>query len=369
VTPASNQLGLLSDCLKLQPLMGSVPWNADTDWQALVTLANEHLLGPALHGRLQRRRYAGVPDDVREYLGFLYTLNLKRNRSLRRQALEAIRAFNDQGIEPLLLKGGIVLFERPSLNLGRGMRMMRDLDFLVPHEQLPAAIGVLEKLGYTTLTQYPEGHHAVADFVRPDDAGAVDLHIELVDPSYILPAAEVRDHATPLPASSVRAWIPAPTERVLHHLLHAQVHYLGDFYRGEMKLNQLYEFTALVGRYHRSIDWRMIETRLADHDLLTPLHSYLRMAQHLFGLAWPLRSKVRLRAKVHVARCLLQLRAPKVQSLLLPWANLRRAFVGHRMEALYGKGRSLLLTRLRHAWHLLSKMSPRQVAGKFLRTR
>jgi hypothetical protein len=369
VTPTSNQLGLLTDCLKLQPRMGPVPWNADTDWQALVALANEHLLAPALHDRLKRRRYEGVPDEVRAYLAFLYQLNLKRNRSLRRQALEAILAFNEEGIEPLLLKGGIVLFERPTLNLGRGIRMMRDLDFLVPHDKLPAAIGVLEKLKYTTLTQYPEGHHAVADFVRPDDAGAVDLHVELVDPSYILPAAEVREYATPLPGSAVRAWIPAPTERILHHLLHAQVHYLGDFYRGEVKLNQLYELTALAGRYHRSIDWRKIETRLDRHDLLTPLHSYLRAAHVLFGMAWPLRSKVRLRAKVHVARCLLQLRAPKVQSLLLPWANLRRAFVGHRMEALYGKNRSLLVTRLRHAWHLLCKMSPRQVAGKLLRTR
>jgi len=368
--PASA-LSVLADCLRLSPDLRQFhpPSSTEMDWPAVIALANDHLLGPALHARLcHQRRFAIMPAEVRAYLAMLHRLNRKRNQALRRQAEEIIRAFNGGGIEPILLKGGVTLFDTPYPNRDRSSRMMRDLDFLVPAVAQERAITILTSLGYSILNQYPTGHHAFAEFARPTDPGAVDLHTELVDPRYILPADEIWSRAVVLSCDGVKALALAPTDRVLHHVLHAQVHYLADFYRGALRLNQLYEFAVMGVRLNSAIDWMAIAKRMRKHRLETPLHSYLIAAERLFGLPWPLAVEPRRAAKLHVHWCLLQIRQPYLQRLALPWGNLRSAFAWHRMKALYGERGSPPLWRLRHAWRFLKKKPVRQLVERVFRT-
>lgn len=368
---SASALYTLADCLRLDPDLRQFhpSWPAEADWPAVIALANEHLLGPALHVRLRhQRRFATMPADVSAYLAMLYRLNDKRNQALRRQAEEIIRAFNRGGIEPILLKGGVTLFDTPYPNRDRSSRMMRDLDFLVPAEALERAITILTSLDYGILNQYPTGHHAFAEFARPTDPSAVDLHTELVDPRYILPAAEIWPRAVALPCDGLKVLALAPTDRVMHHLLHAQVHYLADFYRGALRLNQLYEFAVMDARFGSRIDWTNIAHRMANHRLTTPLHSYLLAAERLFGLIWPLDVEPRRRAMLHYRRCLLQIRFLFLQRLATPWGNLRGPLAWHRMKALYGARGSPPLWRLRHAWRFLKKKPVRQVLARVFRT-
>jgi hypothetical protein len=237
---------------------------------------------------------------------------------------------------PVLLKGGLALFDGPYADPAD--RMMRDIDILVPAYGRDRSVAALGDLGYRLSRPYPEGHHAVGDFARPHDAGSVDLHTELVDMSYVLPAAEVRARATPKELDGVRFLAPSPTDRVLHNLLHAQVHFLGNFYRGELQLQQIHELAALTRHFGPAIDWSLVERRLCEHRLATPLESYLLAARRLFGLAWPLSKPPAARALLHYRRCDLQLRIPWLSWLGVPWGNVRGAFAWHRMHALYGVG-------------------------------
>lgn len=368
---AAFALDILAKCLTLDVRNSRLgpPSLRDEDWLAVLSLANQHLLGPALHARWRRLGWLpALPPDVCDYVADLHRLNRNRNRALRRQMTEIVKALNRVGIAPIVLKGGIHLLESAYPGHDKGIRMMRDLDILVPAADLERAVGVLTGIGYTVADRYPDGHHAYGEFARPGVPGSVDLHTELVDPYYVLPAAEIRARANVLPVENLRLAAPSPTDRMLHHLLHAQVHYLGDYYRGTLRLNQLHEFAVLADKYRTEIDWNRIADRMTEFHLSTPLHSYLLAAERLFGLPWPLAAEPRWRAEFHLRRCLLQFRIPALRVFAVPWGNLRGALAWHRMMFLYGRHGLPMAARLRHALHCLGERSFRQILDRVFRT-
>ncbi len=353
-------LAALLRCLRGQP--------ADpVDWSAVFRIANDHLLTPALYRALaDAHRLSRLPRDAVTYLETLHGLNAERNRALRQQAIELVGELNRRGVTPALLKGGLALFDGPYAEPAQ--RMMRDLDILVPSEARDTAVAVLHELGYGLSRQYPAEHHAMGDFSRPNDPGSVDLHTELVDPSYVLPAAEVRARATPLAIDGVRFLVPSPTDRVMHNVLHAQIHFLGHYYRGELQVQQAHELAALSRHFGSAIDWGFIEGRFGVHRLTTALQSHLLAAHRLFGLSWPLAHPPGAGARVHYRRCVLQLHVPPLRWVAIPWGNLRGAFAWHRMHALHGDAGGPMQWRCRHLLRYLRKKGVGAVVGRMMRT-
>jgi hypothetical protein len=333
-------------------------------WLPIVAVANEHMLGPALAVALAHR----APDldgDLRDYLAMLADLNRTRNATLRAQAIEAIAAFNAAGLRPMLLKGAIALFDE--LYDDVASRMIGDLDLLIPPADAPRAVEILTQLGYRIETAYDPVQHALGEFARDNDPGAIDLHVELLDQHYLLPAARVWARAIAVTQDGIEFFLPAPGDMVLHNLLHTQIHHGANFYRGVVELRQLYEFATLAKRHAGAIDWNDVTRHLAPHRLEILLQSYTLQAVRLFGLAWPFAARPRWRAHLHTARCRLELYWPRLQALAAPWANLRFAFAGHRMRDLYPQGRHLAATRLRHAGRFLSKSNAREFVWRLFR--
>lgn len=359
-------LAYISDRMTFADRSGGATSERRVDWMKTVELANEHLLAATLLLRMENAgRGRDLPEEARNYLSLLLESNRERNEALRRQAREILAAFDAAGISPLLLKGAITLFD-PSDPL-RESRMMRDLDVLVPRQVERAAAEVLRELGYKLNARYPPGHHAYGEFERAGTCGMVDLHSELVDPSYILPASEVRCRSRPLDNEPHPVAIPAPTDRMLHHLLHAQIHHRGQYYRGELRLDQLFDCAVIARRFSAEIDWDFIEARLESHHLAVPLQSYLLAAEKIFGLNWPLTPPPRAAAKAHFERCILQLRHPNIGQVLTPLANLRGAFAWHRMQALYGEGAAPAVRPIRHLRAYLRKKSVWEALARVLR--
>jgi hypothetical protein len=346
---SSNRRALqdLLRCLRGGPVASTA------DWNAILAVANDHLLTPALWGALQRfGRTEMPPAEVAAYLAMVGGLNEERNRALRRQAMELATAFNRRGVRPAFLKGGLALLAGAPEAMGS--RMMRDLDILVPGERRAECVAVLAEAGYSLMRGYGEGHNAVGDFARPGDAGSVDLHVELLDQPWLLAARDVWRRASILEVEGATIAVPSPTDTVLHELLHAQVHHLGQFYRGELRLLQIHALVRLVRHHGVAIDWPAIERDLDRHRLTTALHSYLLAAQRMFGLAWPLLRSPTAAARLHYWRCGLQLGSSAVQALGTRWGNLRGGLAWHRMRALYGEG-STWRWRGRHAAAFLRK--------------
>lgn len=350
-------LGNLANCLRGEP-------DPAGDWTEVLRIANDHLLTPALRDSLDE---TVLPQDVRDYLATLHRLNGERNRALRRQALEFIAALNRRQITPALLKGGLCLFDGPYED--PAARMMRDLDILVPPAARDEAIAVLESHGYRLTQGYGADHHAFGDFARPGDAGSIDLHTELVDPAHLLPATEVWQRGTARTVDGIRYVAPSGTDRVLHNLLHAQLHHLGNFYRGTLQVQQVYELVRLAGHFGPAIDWLFIEQRLHSHRLTAVLESHLLAAHRLFGLDWPLARPAGLAARLHYRRCELQFGSRLLHWFGVPWGNLRGTFAWHRMRALYGDAGGPLNWRARHLGQYFPKKGVSAGLGRLLRIR
>jgi len=367
MTSARQALRIVGEAL--QPAAGGSPAalrrRSIGDWTGPLALANAHLLAPAMYaGLAEAGALADLPHDAREYLAFLYQLNRDRNEALRRQAIELLTALNAAGICPLLLKGGRALFG--GIYPDPAARMIRDLDVLVPAGQVGDATRALLSLGYAAITRYEAGHNAYGDFARPHDPGAVDLHLELVEMPYLLPAAEVWTRATRRKVVSGAEFSePAPADAALHHLLHAQLHHLGNFYRGVFELRQVHEFALLIER-RRDIDWTAIHARLAGHRLDLVLESYALAARQLFDCNWPLPQPPSARAAAQCRRGLIRLCWPMLATLEAPLANIRSAFAWHRMQNLYAAG-SLAGRRLQHAAQFMRKMPARNAIGRLFR--
>jgi len=238
---------------------------------------------------------------------------------------------------------------------------------LIPAASRDAAIGVLRSLGYGLARAYGDTHHAFGDFAREGDPAAVDLHTELVDPRYILTASEVRGRGTTHHLEGAALIVPSPTDRVLHNFLHAQIHHLGHYYRGEMPVAQVYELAALARSFGASVDWLFIERRLQCHRLTTAFDAYVLAASRLFDLPWPLSSPAGLSARLHHLRCWIQANLAAAQWLGVTWGNLTGPLAWHRMRALYGEDSSVLLWRCRHIARFVAKKGPAASVAKLRR--
>jgi Uncharacterised nucleotidyltransferase len=357
----------LADCLALDAARAHRRFcGQPIAWLPLLHLANRELVAPALMSRLVRlRRLDSLPDEERGYLALLYQLNGERNAALRRQVVELATALNRFGNRPVLLKGAAALFA--DVYGDPAARMIGDIDVLVPRLRLRAGLAAIEDLGYRIADRYPPGHHAYGEFMRSGDAGALDLHVEPIDASYLLPADEMRARAIPCTADGASFFVPAPTDRMLHNILHAQIHHRADFYRGLIRLRQLYDGAMIASALAPSIDWSLIEARLRAHRLDTVLHAYLHAAHDLLGLPWPLAHGPTRRARAHYRRCLVQRHVPALARAAAPWANLRQGFAWHRLYHLYGNSSGALPRMARHAAQFARKARARGVIAQLFR--
>lgn len=338
-----------------------------SDWTNALQFANNHLLTAAMHAALAKAgTISMLPADVHDYLSLLHDANTERNVALRSQALELIEALSSAHVPTVLLKGALSLFldHYPDI----GARMFRDIDVLVRAEDLEPAIAVLEHIGYKAETRYQPVQHAYAEFTREGSPGAVDLHIELIDANYILPRGEIWDRAVPMMADGIFFSVPAAGDRVFHNILHAQVHHLGNYYRGNLKLQQIFDLTRLAAASDAAIDWSFIAERMRRHRLLPMLESYLLAANTLFGLPWPALPPASMASRLNFKRGLAQLYQPLIGTALLPWANLRSAFAAHRMEALYGNvHRPLAIRQIHHAIAFMQKSTPKDLVARLFK--
>ena len=116
-------------------------------WKAVVSLANNHLLTPAMWVLLTKKNLTDkLPDELRDYLRELHQLSKERNAQLRAQLLEAVRQLNRIDIAPVLLKGAMHLVT--DVYGDPGARIMSDIDLLVPGENIEDCLTALHGLGY-----------------------------------------------------------------------------------------------------------------------------------------------------------------------------------------------------------------------------
>ena len=341
----------------------------------LARVASEHLLTPALFGALGANDLLRVlPAELRTYLGGVHALNLERNQRLKAQALEIAAILNRIGVEPVLLKGGIHLFDpgfgdpnSGDANSGdpnsgdpnsgdMGARMMFDLDMAVPKASFEPSLAALKSAGFAAEDR--EWIYHYPPLARPGDRATLELHLEIAEQRSVLPAAEGLRAAIPLPsARPARLRTLSPTHQVWHNVFHAQVQDR-KYLLGTLALRQLHDLVSLDERYGARIDWDAVARRMRAQGLARELEAYLHQANTLFDARIAAGRAVSMNARLHLGRCLAQTRWPALRAVVMVLGTVSHPFRRYHIELIYGRvdGRaSRFAKRLRHAVHLLTK--------------
>jgi putative nucleotidyltransferase-like protein len=323
---------LLGRCLIAPTAIAAQLAGRDFPWAGLIETANRGYLTPALYVALRDAALVPtLPADVAQYLGIIAERNDVRNARLRTQLGELVGALNRRGVVPLLLKGAAGLFGTPERYAAS--RMVTDLDLLIAPGQVQDACAALADLGYRRLEGRATGRHAVGDFIRDIDVGAVDLHVALINEPGLLPVADAMARAVERTEAGSRALVLAPTDRVLHLLLHdlVQDHGIHD---GRLNVRHLHELAALA--YSGApVRWDEIAAHLARHRLRR-LAEVAMLAAHVFFAASPPPAvRPSLGARLLFWRSLLILQHPRLMRCGEIFGNAHRSLAWYRHAGTY----------------------------------
>ena len=155
------------------------------DWQLFLDYAIHHRIYPMLYRQLkQLKESLNIPPFVIQSLEELYKENTFKMLQLSAEMNEIGKLFADQEINTLFMKGPILaqhLFGDISL------RTSKDLDLLIPLDQLEKAQRILEGLGYEQVealeSLFNEWKWRFKDisFYHPEKEIQVELHWRLND--------------------------------------------------------------------------------------------------------------------------------------------------------------------------------------------
>ena len=246
-------------------------------WPVVLIFANRGWLVPAIQIGLARSgALADVPVEVRKYLSFLHRQNHERNRRLRAQLIEATRALNAAGIEPILLKGAIHLFTTTEEDLGA--RMISDLDLHVDPVERDRATAVLMGLNYRLLDNGTE-------LARSCDVGVIELHDRPNPRSAPYLCDDLSRFCCRFERSGAIVHIPSASARALHLIVHDMIKE-ADHWSFRIDLRHLHDLAGLASS-DEGIDWRWLSAVMSDDAGRAALVEQAIALQDLFCLRIP----------------------------------------------------------------------------------
>jgi hypothetical protein len=326
---------------------------AEAEWLGVINLAADHDLLPTFwRAGVDRGWFAPLPSPALAAvearfapgrtqpaleLQRAYDDNAHRLDDLLDQGERLLAALGRDGVAAVPLKGWLSVRERWYPD--PAVRVMRDLDVLIPVDRAADASRAAAKLGYEPIEEALDDYadHQLPAMAIPGRLGSLELHTALV----------VSRWANVLPASDViAADRMTTTQAVVHAIAHAQLHDEAFLLR-HRPLRALHE-TAVLSRSPRGseIDWDEARRAFDRVDAAPALDAHLHLARELFGADVPL-PRSRWRARLHERLCNLELTTERGARAYRAAVFTPRALGRTRMQKLYGPG-NIWRARLRH---------------------
>jgi hypothetical protein len=335
---------LIELCRCLSAQLRGDPLPMPTDWAAVAATAESHRLTPPLWEAIRDLNW--IDERIRTRLRAEFAANVVTNARMSEQLRAGLLALNDHGVEPVVLKGALVLLDEET---SQPARVMTDLDLLVADEEIEDASSALRRIGYDVF----RGPGGAARFEwtarRNDLAAPIDLHRALgVDAvARALPASAILGRALRRHVDGLTYRILDPSDQLAHAVVHSQCNDMAHR-TGSVALRQLYNFAVLHHRVSSPDAWRTAVLRLSNPELRHVVGGHAALERYLFGLDLPL-PHPSAAARLHLARCLASYAIPHLCDIE---TNLILAFEVHSMTERH-PGASANSARLRHAIGLL----------------
>lgn len=330
--------------------------SGDLDWSCLLRLADREYATTTLAAALLRRRLLErLPDPVRGALQRRHVMGAAVNQRIRRQAEEAIAILNAAGCTPMVLKGGLHLFEAPAEEIGA--RVLRDLDLVVPADRLDDCVDALRRSGYVPEGEHEDWTYHYRPLHHPGHLVPIELHVLPGEQRRFMSPEEAWGEAVPLPVADLSMAALCPTHRIAHNVFHSEVQDAG-FALGEVWLRQLHDLAVVCRRYEGAIDWPALSTRMRQHGLERAFRARMHLASELLGAPSAGLATGDWCSRFHLRRCLAQQRWPGLADRLRWVAGVLGPVRAHHIDLIYASGTGglrLQVQRARHAGRLLRK--------------
>lgn len=232
-------------------------------WRTLLDMVRQHRLGALLHWQLERR-HAGlaVPTMVRDEVKDAWRNSKRRMLGMQYELTTLSKLLGAAGVRSIALKGPFLAYHAYP---DAALRPMRDLDILVPEDRLVDAWNHLlaagaqpageggddDRLDYALAANK---HHLPA-LLTPSGFSKLELHRGIQSAASAMEHDRnamlldgVWAHAISLPIAATPIDFPAPTDMLLHLIMHAAYDHLLN--NGPLVLSDI----AFLLRRH-AIDW------------------------------------------------------------------------------------------------------------------
>jgi len=326
------------------------------DWKQVLDFADSENITVALAAALRRRNlFKSLPKPVRMALTRREIMGAEVNKRVKGQAEDALHILNAVGVIPIALKGALHLFEAASEELAT--RFMRDLDLVVPAEKLDLSIAALRDAGYVPEMEDDRWTYHYHPMHHPDHICAIELHVRPGEQRRFIAMDEAWAEAVPVEAPGLQLHALAPNHRIAHNIFHSEIQDHG-FSIGELCLRQLYDLARISARFADIVDWDDVSERFGRHGMTPVLHARMHVAVELLGAPKPPFAIDGLRSRLHLRRCLRNLRLKRLMIVTRCLADVAIRVGRFNMDLRYNCGTSginLQWHRVKHIvrmlWH------------------
>lgn len=230
--------------------------------------------------------HSDVPSDVRDYFAAVQLLTGQEAKVLLALSAEIVSALRAIGAQPVLLKGAAALAQ--GLYPSHDLRLMSDIDVLIAGSKMKELIAALSLLEYreprqnivrelpTEASQAASSEHYHVRLVHRPTRIPVELHHALSVPQFaaLLSAQDALSCATSISANEMMFSVLAPTDRIVYHVLHAQLHH-PYWHEARIQLRQLVDLAILIDAFGSNIDWTAVQFRFSANGYANVLADYL----------------------------------------------------------------------------------------------
>ena len=325
------------------------------DWSHLLRLADqEHVTGAFAVALRRRKLFDGLPKPAQKALRRRLFMGQEFNERIKSEAEEVVGLLNSVGCTPMILKGGLFLFETAADGLGG--RVLRDLDMVVPHTDLDACVDVMQQAGYEPEDAEERWTYHYCPLHHPNRMVPVELHIQAGEQRHFINAEHAWAHAVPVDAEGLKMVALSPEHRVMHNIFNSEIQDTG-FLLGEVCLRQLIDLAAICVRYDAVLDWQAIDAHLQAHGMGRAFRARLLLVRELLGAPVPedLSSNT-LSGRFHLKHCMIQQNSPRLTYMTRWIAGITAPLKPHHLDLTYGcgtRGLSLQAHRVKHIFRVM----------------
>jgi len=283
-----NDQNLLLDMLSLNRQVSAATVAAITTerWQVLLDMAAMHRVAPLLYWRLIKERQLSLPQVVVERLQESYRQATFRSLQIQAELVALAKIFKREKVDYIVLKGPTLAF---AMYPHSALRPMRDLDILVPKEQLERIYQLLLDSGFSHPAQYsnvnPQSFFALTQHYpglkNPTGTVMFELHSRVLDPNICQGQdpglnSELWQRRDSLTIAGQMIPVMAVTDLLLHLIIHGC--HAHQFNNGPLLMSDIDYLLK-----SRSVDWPRFWQQAEQLQVSRGCQLTLTMVEYFYG--------------------------------------------------------------------------------------